>query len=194
MWEYLFYSFFSVSGITAVVIFLGRRIIDHSFSKNLEKHKTELNKDLEGHKAELNRLNAEFQIKLSSFQVGRIDVIKELYANIFKMESSLYKLLRIFQPIDDPTEEEKLQDVVTNGNNLQGHYSINKIYFNKDTCNQIDELLKLYKSLFNEYKIDSDNWKRRESMFFEKFNVQAKTLKEILEETFRELIGVKKED
>ncbi len=56
---------------------------------------------------------------------------------------------------------------------------------------KIDELLKLYKSLFEEYKLKKDDWKARMTMYYNKFKIEAQSIKTELEDEFRVLIGVK---
>ncbi len=106
--------------LTGLLVLLGRKLIDNSFSKNLEKYKAELEKQ-----------RYEHQIKYSTLHEARAMVIRDLFTKIVKAEKSMSSLVAIFEPVGQPPKEEKAKIAATDFNNLADYFTENEIYLSE---------------------------------------------------------------
>ncbi|AXT62298.1 hypothetical protein D1816_18660 [Aquimarina sp. AD10] len=111
---------FSVGGITigAIVIFLGKVIINKSSDLILENHKNKL--DI---------LKTEHQIKFSQLHSERGQIIKRLYQNLFEIEKLLNHMTTLFQGVDWKYDREREMAAFEKIKETRDLLELNRIYF-----------------------------------------------------------------
>ena len=83
---------------TGVIIYLGKKVIDHLSQSGIEKYKAELkevelkrthvyNLIFEKHKSDLEKLNMEFQIKQTVLQTELLNIIRKTYELLVRFET-----------------------------------------------------------------------------------------------------------
>ena len=188
---------FSVGGITigAIVIFLGKIIINKSSDLILENHKNRL--DI---------LKTEHQIKFSQLHSERGQVIKRLYQNLFEIEKLLNHMTTLFQGTDWKYDREREMAAFEKIKETSDLIELNRIYFPEELCVKFIDTLNKFNnviSLMNEAKtkgkienllqgtqtIEGENsleiWKKAN----ESVEKDVKELKLKLAEDFRKIIS-----
>lgn len=142
----------SISALSGVMIYIGKRVIDKTLDVGLEKYKSTLSKDLESHKAELTQKTEEFkanlqiiglehQIRYSRLHEQRGQSIKELYDLLIDLEDKLEYFTTIFQGPDWTTDQEREKEAVESHKKLSNYFRRNQIYYPEAICSLINELL-----------------------------------------------------
>jgi len=203
MEQYLQYILtLSIGGFTigAIVIFLGKVIINKSSEIIFENHKNKL--DI---------LKIEFQLKFSKLHEERAEIIKRIFQSLFELEIKLQELTSIFQGPEWVTDTTKDEAARTQLNLTREILEINRIFFSEELCTKIEDTLnqcsdvifqmrkaKLNKMRQQEYAKmgeilphkDEDSpltiWQREEA----KVKHDIKLLRMSLADNFREIMGV----
>ncbi len=157
-----------------------------------------LNKDIEKFK---NRLFLE-KIKFSKLHEERAKVIKELYEKLVDFENSMISLTKPIQWIEELKEKEKLKISSKKGNEFENYCKKNKIYFDGELCEILDEISKEMKKSWTDFYVYpgeretlskeeiSKKWEIRISAW-RRIHLKVQPLKDKLEEEFRKMLGVK---
>lgn len=86
MWIGLLEALGGYAAAAAVVVFLGRKVIEHWFGRDLERYRTELQTEasiqLERLRATLERAAVEHQVRFSRVHERQAEVISEIFANL----------------------------------------------------------------------------------------------------------------
>lgn len=144
--------FVSVAGISTVLIYLGKLLINKSLDlavekyrsnlvKELEIHKSKLGRDTEEFKMTLNRIVIEHQIRFSKLHEDRALVVKEMYCKIYNLEKSLLHLTSLFQGPEWTEDRTREEDSITRLDDLKEHLELNRIYLEEAYCNDLDILI-----------------------------------------------------
>lgn len=193
----------SVAGLTigAIMIYLGKIIINKSSEIMVENHKNKL---------EL--LKIEHQLKLSTLYTERGNIIKRIFQSLFELEVKLETLTTIFQGPEWSTDTTKDEDASSQLNLIREILEVNRIYFTDKLCSKIENVLdeckeiilqmrkaKLYKQQNKDAAYYGENlpfndkddnpliiWQNAER----KVRNEIRALRMTLAENFRELMGV----
>ena len=141
-WNEIIKFLISASGVSAIIIYIGKKLVDKSLDASIEKYKTQLSKELELYKSDLSRVNTEHQIKYNRLHEQRGEKVKELYQLIYELEKKLKHLTSPFQGPEWPTETERSESVKTHLFELEDTLELNRIYFNDDLSKKIESIIK----------------------------------------------------
>jgi hypothetical protein len=141
-WTEILKFFLSVSCITAIIIYVGKKLVDKTLDAGIEKYKNNLNKELESFKSDLNRFNIEHQIKYNKLYEQRGEKIKELYQLIYELEKKLKFFTSVFQGPEWSAETERGEAVRIHVLNLEDVLELNRIYFSDDLCIKVELIIK----------------------------------------------------
>ncbi len=142
----------SISAISGVVIYIGKRVIDKTLDAGLEKYKGILAKDLETHKATLSikseefkanlqLLNLEHQIRYSKLHEERGKSIKDVYELLIDLQEKLEYFTTIFQGPNWITDLARENAAIESRTTLLKYFQRNRIYYPNVICSLIDEIL-----------------------------------------------------
>lgn len=205
----------AIIGITTLIGFIAKGLIQQIFNKDLEKFKTKLesetqiaqlkfDKEIESYKSGLN-LVASRQNLLHS---KRSEIISELYQKLVILHSSMLEMtarMRLVTGKDKETiEKEELERINKTselGNDFFKFYQLNKIYFATDVCRMIDDIQKELKESYSDYSFrhlwglpPSEMTYEMAKKANDKVKDEIPKLMENLEFEFRKSIGVIESD
>ncbi|MGG9960360.1 hypothetical protein [Ferruginibacter sp. SUN106] len=137
----IYYFLASLTGLSTIIIWLGKFIITKTVDTGIEKYKAELTKDIEKHKAELSKITLEHQVKFSKLHEQRADKIKLLYNKVKELEKSLQHSTTVFQgpefSDDTQRDSETLNQIVS----LTDLVDAERIYFSESTILRFESLI-----------------------------------------------------
>ncbi|MDO6473095.1 hypothetical protein [Maribacter sp. 1_MG-2023] len=204
--------------IILAVLFFGKQLIEYFFSETIELKKTELNQELENHKMKLEQQNQDFQhnldLKLNEFNIqfsklhqDRAEVVKELYHKLIELQAAMTDFTRRMHAVIEDAEKEKEERITRVNKGLidfVNYYLPNRIYFDKDLAEKLDNLANEYRNKGWDFaqmsSYLSESGMTRE--LYEEYSNKTKEISQFvkdefpkviedLEEEFRTLLGVK---
>ena len=138
----IFYFLASLTGLSTIVIWLGKFIIKKTVDVGMEKYKAELTMDIEKHKSELSKITLEHQVKFSKLHEQRAEKIKVIYDKVKDVEKSLKYSTTIFQGSgfskDTERDEATREQILL----LTDLVDSERIYFSDSTVARLELLLK----------------------------------------------------
>lgn len=187
------------TGIGGALTYLLKTLGKQFMDQNLEIHKMQLNQQLESHKAELELIN----VKQSRLHDKRIETIQELYEKLTEFYMDLDTLIRwknVTGLSDDEIKKQQFEEAnktFESGSKFSRYYLMNKLYFSKEMCATIDEIIKEMRScqydLTIQYQwmnLSADLQMNSFKQAKEKLEKEVPMLKEQIETKFREILGV----
>lgn len=129
-WTDIIKFLISVSGVSAVLIYVGKKLIDKTLDAGLEKYK-----------AELSRLNAEHQIRYGKLHEERGEKIKLLYTLIYELEKNLRAFTNFMQKENLATDTLPSTEVKQSLANVKEVLELNRIYFSDELCGKIEAMM-----------------------------------------------------
>lgn len=191
--------------VTAVVTSLGGGVaIVFLFSSWLGK--VWAARILEKEKHDLENLKKEHEIKFSKLHLERAEAIKEIAQKLRELDDSLHSFLKDFQPVNEPNLEEKIKASIKIHNEFVTSYKKHRIFFSKATADLMHKIALCSRDTYHEiqtypaslddseYKFiphllseRDESWKRARQSFYR----DMQRLMEELEETFRQILGIK---
>lgn len=191
---------FGIAGlIVCGSVWLINSISKQMMDKNLQSHELLLNKQLEEFKTQLLLMSD----KSSKLHDKRLDKIHELYSLLFEFSQSIHKLVAIknitgMKPED--IEKEKLEDAqntFSTGYDFAIFYEKNKLYFNQETCDLIEEIHTTLKDcqwdLTLKYQWRNMSFQLLDNAFSKakkQLDTKVPELKKLIENNFRKILGV----
>jgi hypothetical protein len=201
MWEDIIKFFigtiFGSGAITFIIVYLGKRIIDASFSKKITEYE-----------AEFARVTFEHKTKFSKLHEKRALIISELFFKLVKVQKSMTSFVSLLEISGDISKEEKGKIAVRDFNRFIDFFCINEIYFQDEISDLIEKIISEMKNAFYTFtaypsykKIDyylpdpkleeveekkSQNWIKA----WEKISKDIPPLKEKLKKELQKIIGV----
>jgi hypothetical protein len=203
---------------TGILAFLVRSLVVNFLNRDLEAYRSKLNEGLEAHKSALTKdveafkstlelVSIEHQIRFSKLHDKRAQVIQDLYVKLVRLDTAMHSVLKMFQTEGEPNIDEKIALYFKLHNELIEFFLPNRIFFGKDTCRVINDLLLLSREAYLDittYPVDTsspeykygprelmkerhDFWKKARKLF----ETDISNLKEQIEAQFREMLGVK---
>lgn len=187
------------TAIGGALTYLIKTLGKHFMNQNLEIHKMQLNQRLESHKSELELIN----VKQSRLHDKRIETIQELYEKLTEFYLDLDTLIRWKNVTGLSDEEIKKQQfeeankTFESGSNFNKYYLMNKLYFSKEMCVTIEQIIKEMRycqyDLTIQYQwmnLSADLQMNSLKQAKEKLEKEVPMLKEQIETKFREILGV----
>jgi hypothetical protein len=194
----------SVGGITvgAVVVYLGKLILDKSSAVLIEDYKNKLE-----------MLKIEHQIRFTKLYEERGEVIKTVYQSLYELEHKLEYLTSPFQGPEWKHDLNREKEAIDHLNKTSKQLEINRIFFNESLCNEIastlndcrDVIIRMKNAKENSrdigkgyYDNSSQKGEKRKTPTQIWIEAQNKVKNEIknqrlkLAQSFRDLIGVEK--
>lgn len=163
-----------------LLVWLGRKLTTHLFSKDLEKFKSDLREQA-----------AVRQIVYSKLHEDRAKIVAQLFSHLVEFEAAIESLTKPMQWAGELGLEEKARIAAEAGNTVLRYFEGNRIYFDEGLCRSIEELTKELRSVFIDATPpdeDPDHRIRREA--WNQFKNRIPTLKASVEKEFRRLLGV----
>jgi hypothetical protein len=193
-WQQLIEFLGGVTAISVTLGFLGKKAIDAFMKGRVESHKKNLEK-----------IAIEHSVRFQSLHSERATIIKDFYSNLSNLDESLHSALRRFQPVGEPDLKEKVNKLADDFNSLRNYFLPNRIFFEKELCSKIDNILEVAKGVFFDIttfpvspqdasiKHDRETVMERHN-FWEKARSihenEITSLKSELEDEFRTILGI----
>jgi len=213
LFNQIFTVIISTIGITGILGYLGKLIIDKSFdlgierykgnlSRELETHKSELIKETESYRANLQIIGLEHQIRYSKLHEDRGIAIKEIYSLLVKLKNKLEYFTTVFQGPDWTSDIDREKAAIEAQNNLFKFFQTNRLFFSDKICSQLDHIIQLSWGIIvdmNVAKIEATealsgperaDAKRKWQEANSKVTSEMNTAMRALEKEFKALIGV----
>lgn len=197
--------------IVTVIGYLAKQIISQILNKDLEKFKNQLQsendkaklifeKEIESYRADLNLVYSK-QLQLYS---KKSEIIEGLYHKLIDLHDIMLEMTVSFRNITGKDEQtvqqeefERVNQAAQKGNEFFKFYSTNKIYFEKETCQLIEELQKKFKDTHSDYSFRHTFGLPPSEMTYEmakkagdRVRDEIPKLMEKLEDDFRKTLGV----
>ncbi|MDB5123696.1 MAG: hypothetical protein JWP94_1825 [Mucilaginibacter sp.] len=129
-WTDIIKFLISVSGVSAVLIYVGKKLIDKTLDAGLEKYK-----------AELSRLNGEHQIRYGKLHEERGEKIRLLYTLIYELEKNLRAFTNFMQKGNLATDTLPSTEVKQSLAAVKEALEVNRIYFSDELCSKIEAIM-----------------------------------------------------
>ena len=207
-YDELLKSLINAATIFAVLVYLGKKVIELYLGKSLERYKygltmqvedikSKMNVEIESYKNKLNILAKEQEIKFSKLHQERAELIKNIYIKIFLYENKLRKY------IDEMNKGELIEgqnpvraELLCELDEIVNLYNLNRIYLSIETCELLDSFVVKCEGVAEKLKLISNRNVAKYpdiisdvSYFIKNF---IKPIEGELIEEFRSLLGVKK--
>lgn len=207
------FGIFSIGAtlIVSVLGFISKKIINQILNKDIEKFKNKLHneneksrlifeKEIEGYKAELNLIYSK-QIQLYS---KKSEIIESLYKRLVELNFTMIDMTALFKNITGKDEKnvqeeelDRVDSVAKLANDFFKFYSLNKIYFEKETCALIENLQENFRKTHSDYSFrytfglpPSEMTHRMAKEASERVREDIPKIMERLEDDFRISLGV----
>lgn len=202
-WEEIVKFLGGLTVVVSAIAWVIQKLITTYLSAKLSEHKSELDKMNIEYKNNLDKTNLEHRVRFESLHVERAEVVRETYAKLTELNDNLGSILRKIQMAGEPPMDKKVRLLAESHNNLQDFFRPRRIYFDEETASLLDKILKAVISAHSgitsfpfdpgEMRGEKVNLKQRANFWDEARNIHENDigpLKEKLEKTFRELLGV----
>lgn len=185
-WNEILNTLISTSAVTATVIFVGKRVVEFWFSKDLEKFKADLEKE-----------SIKLRIRYESLHTERAKVIKDLYSRIVDTEDKLASLMRPFQMVGEKPQSEKAKEAVRALQELIIYFEQNKIFLDEKSEEKVKKIVDIcqetwldfdFSQILKQYQ-DKD-FVNKWNQAWEKFKKEVPGAKQEIIKEFREIIGI----
>jgi hypothetical protein len=207
------FGLFSIGAglIVSVIGFIGKKVIEQIFNKDLEKFKNNLQSEnektklkfeieLESFRADLNLLYSK-QINLYS---KKSEIIENLYQKLVELNATMLDMTAMFRNITGKDEQtvqkeelERVNSAAEKGNDFFNFYNYNKIYFEIETCLLIQNLQQQFREVHSDFSFTHTFGLPPSEMTYdmakkgsERVRTDIPKLLEKLEEDFRKTLGV----
>lgn len=185
--------------IVGVLGWVTKELGKYLLNKNIKFHQLSLDQQLEKYKSELDIIN-EKAFKLHDKRLEKIHNLYELLTDFYINVDNLTHMKNVTGLSDEEINEQKINEVkktYESGYQFSMFYEKNKLYFDLETCELIQEILRILKECQYDLTIQYQ-WMNisidMQMDFFSKAKdkIQNKIpeLKEKLERKFRSIMGV----
>ena len=163
-WMMILKYFITISGGSAAIVYLSKKIRDKTLDLALESYKGELSKQLETHKSNLEKEVLEYKVQIEktaiehTIKYGKLhekrgQIIKKIYRMLYELQMSLSRLTTMVQGPEWITDTEREQDSREKLESLKERMEINSLYFNDEICRDIDDIIeKAWTIIFEMHK------------------------------------------
>lgn len=190
------------TGISTILIFLGKLTLNFLRDIGLEKYKNELDKQAIKFKSELDTKLEKFRISYSNVFVEQVKIIKETYKKLIQAEKPLEYLLKPIKIGPIQSDEDVATEVVEKANELFNYYNENEIVFSEKSNETFSQIRKKYFEVWNTYsrkqflgenisgelliKLAND----MQEAYEKKLQVEIQELKKSLKKEFQKQLGI----
>lgn len=155
----------------------------------------------------LEKLRREHEVRFSKLHLERAEAIKELAQCLQDLDDSLHSFLKNFQPVEEPNLQTKIDLSIELHNKFVASYKSHRIFFSRETEQLMHKLALCSRDAYIDvqtYPVNVDDiqyqmmpellkernecWKTARKAFQE----DLQKLKETLEDSFREILGIEK--
>lgn len=140
-WQDIIKFLISVSGLSAIAIYIGKQLVNKTLDAGIEKYRMGLNKELEIFKSELSRTNVEHGIRFSKLHEQRAEKIKLLYTLAYDLERKLKSFTDIMQGPEWSVDTDKSTEVKKCLVAIEEALELNRIYFSDELSKQIETII-----------------------------------------------------
>lgn len=128
-----------VGAAWGLLLFVGRKWIDHHFSVLHERAKTQLAREAEEWRAAISRVSFEHQTRFSRLQDRSFAIVAEVYARLVRVEHSAQQLTSSLIYEGAPTEEQRYANTCNAFNDFVTYFSEHAIFLDESTCTILDD-------------------------------------------------------
>lgn len=139
--QIIFY-FLTISGLSTIVIWLGKLVISKSFDAGIERYKASLAKEIEEYKNQLAKVSLEHQIKFTKLHDERAEKIKSLYSKVIELEVALIHSTTIAQGPEYINDNERDDAAMEKLRILINSLDLDRIYFSVSSIEKFDSIIK----------------------------------------------------
>ncbi|MDQ4076950.1 MAG: hypothetical protein M3220_11975 [Chloroflexota bacterium] len=147
----------------------------------------------------LQRALLEHQVQLTPLQETRVGVLEKLYQLLVEVEQSMDSMLRTLDADGDRARAEQLGTTVLQVDKLVQFFDMNRIYFGERLCRRYDELNRLLRTSYLNYKAYADASSARKlpgfiqehSPVWNQVPEEIRLLKQEIEKEFRGMLGIR---
>lgn len=190
---------------------LVRELIKHLLSKNILSYKNELDSKTEQYKIDLSQSLRQFEhdleiiaSKTTRLHEKRLERIENLYSYLIEYETEMNNMVSgkiVTGMTDEEVKRMEFEDVRKAGEAGQTffeYYNKNKLFFNKDTCDLIEEIISNLKTSHQGVSLKYVFQNISPEMNYQNYKKAGEMVREVvpkiklkLEDNFRTIIGVK---
>ncbi len=195
----------SAAIITVGVAWVIRSLVAHLLSKDIDSYRnklqTQANIELEKTKHELSIISLEFEKQNQILQECRAKSISELYGRLVEFIFAAGDFSNIVEWSGDKTKEEKAVILSEKAQLFTDYFNKNKIYFSKDLCEKVrtvfdgiyDKALtyRIWMAMQKDGVGDAKKYHESWENAWNYMKDQVPALREMIEDEFRVLLGVK---
>lgn len=198
-WNLILKDIGIITVISGLITWLIKSLGESLINKNQKNYEQKLHHETEKFKSDLNFLSQ----KANKLHDRRIDRIEELYNLLNEFHSDMqvlvtWKIVTGMSNEDIKKQEfDNVKKAEASGNKFLSYYSRHKLYFNIETCNLIDDIIKLLKESHFDFTFKYIFGNISAEMEYKNIKTATNKIKEIvpdikqkLEDNFRIIIGV----
>lgn len=197
-WQDIFKEIGIIGIIAGLLTWLIKELGMNIINKNLKDYEQSLNQKSELFKKELSLIAQ----KANKLHEKRIERIEEIYSLLTDFHNDMQNLIS-WKITTGMSKEEIIEQEIVNinlandsGKKFFDYYSKNRLYFNQETCELIDEIIKLLKGSHNDFSykylfnLSPDMSYQNIQRANENIREKVPRVKKALEDNFRKIIGV----
>jgi hypothetical protein len=192
------------AALFGAMAWLARSVITHVLSRDLEKFKTNLQAETQQElirlQSSLQLVEFEHQVRFSRLHERQVDIVSEMYSRLVLLHRTASTFVRYYHSVDAQTKNEHVRQLWDAADKFNDYFEKHRIYFAKDVCSKIQGLnSKLSEAcsqlvfFFQEaaaIKVTEDQIWEIWNKGMETIESEVPKIKELLEQSFRELLGV----
>jgi len=183
---------------------LARSIITHVLSKDIEKHKINLQaesqKELVRLQSSLQLVEFEHQVRFSQLHERKVTIIEEMYSRLVGLHRSASTFVKYYQSVDGQKKKDYLQQLWNAADSHNEYFDKHRIFFQQELCLKIDDFNnKLSQAcsqlafFFQEERVievsDQQIWEAWNNAM-QTMDSEVPVIKQLLEQNFRQELGV----
>lgn len=194
------------TGVSVVVIFLGKFILYFLRDIGVEKYKTNLDKEIIKYQSKLDEKVEKFKISYSNLFVEQIVIMKETYKKLIVAEKPLEYLMRPIKTSPVKPEDEIAKEVIDKANDLFDYFDENELMFNEKISETFNLIREKYVEVWNTFttkeifsnSISSEMLlkltKDMQNAYNKTLQGEIQTLKKQLRDEFQKQLGIFEEE
>lgn len=159
-----------------------------------------LSKDLESFKTKLESAAYERQVRFAKLHEHRASIIAELYSRLVTLHKSATDFVRWYQSVGNDEKEQHITRLWSAADDFNTYFEKNRIYFDQGTCDKVvslNDILSRACSVLATFANEREALNISDQQVFEEwqkasnlFDLDIPKVKQTLEDSFRELLGV----